>query len=123
VALLRTCCKRISGLWLITLIPQIEELMGSKPREDPVVNQIEVHPFNTQTGIRDTCAKYGIAIEAYAPLVRGMRMRHPKILSLSQVYGCTPAQLLVKYDPPHRKWSKAGAQAVLQMPCHAVIEG
>lgn len=70
--------------------------MASKPRVAPVINQIEVHPFNTQTGIRETCARHGIAVEAYAPLVRGMRMRHPKIVQLAKEYSCTPAQLLVK---------------------------
>ncbi|KAJ0347768.1 hypothetical protein COL154_005059 [Colletotrichum chrysophilum] len=75
---------------------QIEELMASKPRIAPVINQIEVHPFNTQTKIRETCAKHNIAIEAYAPLARGMRMKHPKILELAQKYGCSPAQLFVR---------------------------
>ncbi|KAK1622927.1 aldo-keto reductase family 1 member E1 [Colletotrichum phormii] len=70
----------------------IEELMASKPRIAPVINQIEVHPFNTQTRIRETCAKHNIAIEAYAPLARGMRMKHPKILEPAKKYGCTPAQ-------------------------------
>lgn len=74
--------------------------MSSNPKIPPVVNQIEVHPFNTQTAIRETCAKHGIAIEAYAPLVRGMRMRHPKIVALAKSYGCTPAQLFVKYGLP-----------------------
>ena len=29
-------------------VAHIEELMASNPRVKPVVNQIEVHPFNTQ---------------------------------------------------------------------------
>jgi len=70
--------------------------MASKPRVPPVVNQIEVHPFNTQLDIRATCEKHRIVIEAYAPLVRGMRMRHPVIQSISRKYNCTPAQLLVR---------------------------
>jgi diketogulonate reductase-like aldo/keto reductase len=77
-------------------VGHIEELMGSRPHVHPVINQIEVHPFNTQKDIRATCEKYNITIEAYAPLVRGMRMRHPTIQSLSKKYGCTPAQLLVR---------------------------
>ncbi|KAM0277241.1 hypothetical protein ACHAQH_005962 [Verticillium albo-atrum] len=44
----------------------IEELMNSKPRIQPVINQIEVHPFNTQTAIRETCAKHNITIEAWS---------------------------------------------------------
>ncbi|KEY73921.1 hypothetical protein S7711_07764 [Stachybotrys chartarum IBT 7711] len=82
-------------------VGHIEELMASNPRIKPVVNQIEVHPFNTQTHIRNTCAKHGITIEAYAPLVRGMRMRHPTIVELSRKYSCTPAQLLVKWGLQH----------------------
>ncbi|KAF4924302.1 putative oxidoreductase [Colletotrichum viniferum] len=79
----------------------IEELMASKPSIAPVINQIEVHPFNTQTKIRETCAKHNIAIEAYAPLARGMRMKHPKILELAQKYGCSPAQLFVRWSLQH----------------------
>ena len=75
--------------------------MASNPRVRPVINQIEVHPFNTQTAIRETCAKHNITIEAYAPLVRGMRMKHPKIVQLASKYGCTPAQLLVRWSLQH----------------------
>lgn len=75
---------------------QIEELMASNPKVHPVVNQIEVHPFNTQTAIRETCAKHNIVVEAYAPLARAMRMRHPKIVEFAKKYSCTPAQLFVR---------------------------
>ncbi|OTA86785.1 hypothetical protein M434DRAFT_399758 [Hypoxylon sp. CO27-5] len=82
-------------------VRHIEELMASKPRIEPVVNQIEVHPFNTQVDIRAACAKYGIVIEAYAPLARAMRMRHPTIEELSKKYSCTPAQLLIRWSLQH----------------------
>lgn len=75
--------------------------MASKPRIAPVINQIEVHPFNTQTDIRAACAKYGITVEAYAPLARAMRMRHPTISELSKKYSCTPAQLMVRWSLQH----------------------
>jgi diketogulonate reductase-like aldo/keto reductase len=71
--------------------------MASNPRIPPSVNQIEVHPFNTQTAIREACARHGIVVEAYAPLARAMRMRNKTVVGLSQQYGCTPAQLLVRY--------------------------
>jgi diketogulonate reductase-like aldo/keto reductase len=82
-------------------VAHIEELMASNPRVKPVINQIEVHPFNTQVNIRETCAKYDITIEAYAPLARGMRMRHSAILDLSKKYSCSPAQLFVKWSLQH----------------------
>lgn len=82
-------------------VKHIKELMASNPKVHPVVNQIEVHPFNTQTEIRKICAKHNIVIEAYAPLARAMRMNHPKIVELSRAYDCTPAQLLVRWSLQH----------------------
>lgn len=75
--------------------------MVSSPKVHPVINQIEVHPFNTQTAIRETCAKHGIVVEAYAPLARAMRMRHPKIVEFANKYACTPAQLFVRWSLQH----------------------
>ncbi|KAK3325962.1 NADP-dependent oxidoreductase domain-containing protein [Apodospora peruviana] len=82
-------------------VRHIEELMESAPRVAPVANQIEVHPFNTQTAIREACDKHGIVVEAYAPLARGMRFRHPAIVRLAKKYGCTPAQLMVRWSFQH----------------------
>jgi len=88
----------VSGL---TDSPQLQELLDSKPRITPAVNQIEVHPFNTRTDITTFCQKNNIIVEAYAPLVRAMRMKHPTIVSLSKKYGCTPGQLLVRWSLQH----------------------
>ncbi|EXJ74549.1 alcohol dehydrogenase (NADP+) [Cladophialophora psammophila CBS 110553] len=82
-------------------IKHLDELVASKPRIMPCVNQIEVHPFNTRIDIVETCRKYGILIEAYAPLARALRMEHPTIVSLSKKYKCTPAQLMVRWSLQH----------------------
>jgi diketogulonate reductase-like aldo/keto reductase len=65
------------------------------------VNQIEVHPFNTRKDITSFCQAHGIVVEAYAPLVRALRMKHPVIVSLSSKYACTPGQLLVRWSLQH----------------------
>lgn len=80
---------------------QLKELLASKPRIPPAVNQIEVHPFNTHPDITAFCQENGIVVEAYAPLVRAMRMKDKTIVSLSKKYGCTPAQLLVRWSLQH----------------------
>lgn len=64
----------------------------------PAVNQIEVHPFNTQTAITSFCAQHGIQIEAYAPLARALRTRHPVVKQLSAKYNCSWAQLMVRWS-------------------------
>jgi diketogulonate reductase-like aldo/keto reductase len=80
---------------------QLQELLDSKPKVRPTINQIEVHPFNTNTDITTFCDAHDIIIEAYAPLVRALRMKHPVITSLSKKYKCTPAQLLVRWSLQH----------------------
>jgi diketogulonate reductase-like aldo/keto reductase len=82
-------------------VKHLQELLATNPRVHPAVNQIEVHPFNTRTEITSFCQQNGIVVEAYAPLARAYRMRHPTIVSLSQKYGCTPAQLLVRWSLQH----------------------
>jgi hypothetical protein len=80
---------------------QLQELLDSKPRIPPAVNQIEVHPFNTRKDITSFCLEHGLVVEAYAPLVRALRMKHPTIVSLSKKYSCTPGQLLVRWSLQH----------------------
>ncbi|PQE23129.1 aldo keto reductase protein [Rutstroemia sp. NJR-2017a WRK4] len=82
-------------------VKHLQELLDSKPRIVPAVNQIEVHPFNTRTDITSFCQENGIVVEAYAPLARALRMKHPQIVDLSKKYSCSPAQLMVKWSLQH----------------------
>ena len=59
---------------------------------------MEVHPFNTQLEIVDFCKQHDILIEAYAPLARAMRKDHPVIQELAGKYGCSWAQLMVRWS-------------------------
>lgn len=40
-------------------------------------------------------------VEAYAPLARALRMKHPTIVSLAKKYGCTSGQLMVRWSCQH----------------------
>lgn len=82
-------------------IKHLQELLDSKPRVLPVVNQLEVHPFNTRSKITSFCQDNGIVVEAFCPLTRGEKMKHPTIVSLSKKYQCTPAQLLLRWSLQH----------------------
>jgi diketogulonate reductase-like aldo/keto reductase len=79
----------------------VQELLDSNPKFVPSVNQIEVHPFNTQQSIVDICKANNILVEAYAPLARTMRASHPQVAELSKKYNCTWAQLLIKWCLQH----------------------
>lgn len=65
------------------------------------MNQVELHPFNTRKDITSFCQEHDIVVEAYAPLVRALKMKDPTIVSLSKKYSCTPAQLLVRWSVQH----------------------
>ncbi|EED23692.1 aldo-keto reductase, putative [Talaromyces stipitatus ATCC 10500] len=82
-------------------VKHLQELLATNPKIYPAVNQIEVHPFNTRTEITTFCQQNGIVVEAYAPLARAYRFGHPTIVSLSEKYGCTPAQLMVRWSLQH----------------------
>lgn len=82
-------------------VKHLQELLDSRPRIHPAINQIEVHPFNTRKEICDFCHQNDIVVEAYAPLARALRMKHPTIVKLSQKYACTPAQLMIRWSLQH----------------------
>lgn len=82
-------------------VKHLEELIASKPSTLPAVNQIEVHPFNTRTNITSFCQQHNIAVEAYGPLVRALKMKDPVIVRLSEKYDCTPAQLMIRWSCQH----------------------
>ncbi|KAI9710196.1 MAG: hypothetical protein M1812_007468 [Candelaria pacifica] len=82
-------------------VKHLKELLDTKPRIIPAVNQVEIHPFNTRTKIASFCEENDIVVEAYAPLVRARRMKHPTIVSLAKKYSCAPSQLLVRWSLQH----------------------
>lgn len=66
--------------------------------ELPVINQVDLHPFMTRVDIVSMCRKLNIALEAWGPLVRGLRFGHPSITSLAKKYNKQPAQVLLRYS-------------------------
>src|SRR2546430_16008383 len=58
----------------------------------PSVNQVELHPFLYQKELLKYCQNRGIQVEAYSPLARGEKLKHPRIGSLAEKYSKSPAQ-------------------------------
>jgi methylglyoxal/glyoxal reductase len=67
----------------------------------PAVNQIEVTPFLQQREVRHLCAEHGIAVEAYSPLTKGLRLNHPVIVDLAVRVDRSPAQVLIRWSLQH----------------------
>jgi diketogulonate reductase-like aldo/keto reductase len=99
-------------------VHHIRELLATKPRYVPSVNQVELHPFLQRKDIDDYCKKHGIYLEgekphlfvlplaflrfeelmiAYSPLTRGQRLNDPALVPIAKAHGKTVAQILIRY--------------------------
>jgi diketogulonate reductase-like aldo/keto reductase len=52
----------------------------------PAVNQVEFHPYLYQRNLLDFCAARGIAVEAYSPLTKGVRLNDRKLVAVAKKY-------------------------------------
>ena len=67
----------------------------------PAVNQVEFHPFLYQRELLQYCEGRRIQLEAYSPLTRGRRLKHPVIKEIAAKYRKTPAQVLIRWGLQH----------------------
>ncbi|KAH8196906.1 hypothetical protein TruAng_008931 [Truncatella angustata] len=80
-------------------IKELEEERGGKGKGGVIsVAQHEVHPWCARSDIAEWCAKRNIVLEAYCPVVRGQRFDEPALKKLSEKYGKTPAQILIRWS-------------------------
>jgi diketogulonate reductase-like aldo/keto reductase len=82
------------------MVHHIDELLAHA-KVVPAVNQIELSPFLQQREVRERCAKDGIVVEAYSPLTRGERLRHPAVVRVAQRAKRSPAQILLRWCLQH----------------------
>ena len=82
------------------LKPHLEELLG-KARVVPAANQIELTPFLQRRETVALCRAHGIAIEAYSPLTRGLRLEHPVLVDVARRLKRSPAQVLLRWGVQH----------------------
>ncbi len=63
----------------------------------PMVNQIELHPGCNQDETRAFCDRHDIVVEAWAPIGRGAVLENPTLVDIAARYGCTVAQLCLRW--------------------------
>jgi 2,5-diketo-D-gluconate reductase A len=63
----------------------------------PVVNQIEVHPYLAQDGLRSFNADHEIVTEAWSPIAQGKVLDDPTITRIAEKHGKTPAQVTLRW--------------------------
>lgn len=63
----------------------------------PALNQIEIHPFFSQSALRGFCADRGIRVISWSPLGRGRDLEHPTVQNLAADLHKTPAQIVLRW--------------------------
>lgn len=73
--------------------------IASFARIRPMVNQVETHPHNQQLEAKKWMDKYGVQIEAWAPLGegRGGLFENPVLLEIGKKYGKSAAQVMLRW--------------------------
>jgi diketogulonate reductase-like aldo/keto reductase len=67
----------------------------------PVVNQVEINPFNYHEVLLKFCKGEGIQVEGYTPLLRGKKFKNNIVQELSKKYSKTPAQIMLRWAIQH----------------------
>ncbi len=64
----------------------------------PMINQVELHPSNSQPELRKFCTDEGIVVEAWSPLMRGRITEIPELIELSKKHKKTVAQIVIRWQ-------------------------
>jgi 2,5-diketo-D-gluconate reductase A len=65
--------------------------------ETPAINQIELHPYFQQRGLRHEHEELGIVTEAWSPLAQGKVLDNPAVVEIAQGHAKTPGQVVIRW--------------------------
>jgi 2,5-diketo-D-gluconate reductase A len=65
--------------------------------ETPSINQVELHPYFQQRGLRREHEQLGILTEAWSPLAQGKVLDDPAIVAIADAHGKTPGQVVIRW--------------------------
>ncbi|MEA2629615.1 MAG: methylglyoxal/glyoxal reductase [Chloroflexota bacterium] len=77
-------------------VRELEQVMAAA-KVPPVVDQVQLSPFEYRRKLLETAEKRKVAIEAYSPLGTGRHLADPKVKMLASQVGRTPAQVLLRW--------------------------
>jgi diketogulonate reductase-like aldo/keto reductase len=63
----------------------------------PVVNQVELHPYFQQAGLRREHADLNIVTEAWSPLAQGKVLDDPALVAIAEAHGVTTGQVVIRW--------------------------
>jgi methylglyoxal/glyoxal reductase len=89
---------KVRAIGVSNFLPRHLDELAQSAKVLPMVDQIEVSPFLQQRDTREWCARNGLVVEAYSPLTKGLRLKHPEVLGIARDLGCSAAQVLIAWS-------------------------
>jgi 2,5-diketo-D-gluconate reductase A len=65
--------------------------------ETPAINQVELHPYLQQHGLRREHRDLGIVTESWSPLAQGKSLEDPVIVKIAQAHAKTAGQVVIRW--------------------------
>jgi diketogulonate reductase-like aldo/keto reductase len=73
------------------------KILATFARVMPALNQFEHHPRLQQPDLVAYCFEHGIAVQAWAPIMRGRVLLIPELVQIAQAHSKTPAQVSIRW--------------------------
>ncbi|MGX1110810.1 2,5-diketo-D-gluconate reductase B [Pseudoalteromonas sp. MBR-15] len=83
-------------------IANLKEAMQTLDAREIFTNQIEVHPYLTNTKLRAFCQQQGIHVTAYMPFAVGEVLKDDVIVDIAKKHDASPAQVVLAWINAHK---------------------
>jgi len=77
--------------------PEHLERLVAETGVTPAINQVELHPYFQQAGLRHEHDELDIVTEAWSPLGQGLELEDPALGKIAEAHSKTPAQTIIRW--------------------------
>lgn len=77
-------------------VPHLDDLLETA-KIAPMMNQVEVTPFNQYWDLHEYCWNFDIAMTSYGQFMRGNNLDNPVLKKIAQKHGKTVQQVIIKW--------------------------
>ena len=88
---------RARAIGVCNFLPHHLEELARVARVRPMVDQVEFHPRLQQPALQGYCLDHGIALEAWAPIMRGRVFEIPEVVEIGARHGKSAAQVALRW--------------------------
>lgn len=88
---------RTRAIGVCNFLPHHVDELAEFATTMPAVNQSEFHPRLQQPDLQAACSSHGIALQAWAPVMRGRVNLIPELIDIASRHRKTPAQVSIRW--------------------------